>query len=618
MAYSELIKNFERIRGYMRDFYVYGFKHREQYDRKSARSYDNERRRVESWLGDYMAFRQDEKGKTVFLTVDNRSVPHNPLYKAFRTKSFTANDITLHFYLLDLLAGGGTLTVKEIMEHIDTDYLSQFQLKEVREGAFLSMSTLRKKLNEYEQHGLLRRTISGRKIEYGMALTLKDWKTAVGSVSKKDSLREDDITLHIYLFYLLAGGRTFTVKEIMEHINKVYLAQYQSNTGREREIPDESTVLKKLREYEQHGLLRQTSFGRESAYHITVEPMAWKTAVDSVSETDPSMVNEIILHVYLFYLLARGETLTTKEIMEHVDKDYLSLFPLMEDRNSNILDESTLRNKLKEYEQLGLLERTSSGREIAYRMAADRVDLTAWKTAVDFFSETDPLGVVGSYLLDRYGELPARFSYKHHYLLNALDSEVLYQLLEAIREHRTADITSFIARREEERVNTVLPLKIYVSTQTGRQYLLAFHYRLRRPIFLRLDNIRKVRIGAIEEHMDQYVSFPDKLRENLWGTSLGPGHSLEHLEMTVLVGSGEEYILERLEREKRCGRIEPSGNGQYTFIADVYDASELLPWLRTFIGRIAKLTCSNEATIRKFYTDLEAMQEMYGGDGHAV
>ena len=56
MAYSELIKNFERIRDYMREFYVYGFKSREEYDAKSARSYDNERRRIESWMGDYMSF----------------------------------------------------------------------------------------------------------------------------------------------------------------------------------------------------------------------------------------------------------------------------------------------------------------------------------------------------------------------------------------------------------------------------------------------------------------------------------------------------------------------------------------------------------------------------------
>lgn len=42
MAYNELVKNFNRIRDYMREFYVYGFKSREKYTRKSARSYDDE------------------------------------------------------------------------------------------------------------------------------------------------------------------------------------------------------------------------------------------------------------------------------------------------------------------------------------------------------------------------------------------------------------------------------------------------------------------------------------------------------------------------------------------------------------------------------------------------
>lgn len=74
MAYSELIKSFEKIRDYMRDFYVYGFKSREDYTKKSARSYDDERRRIESWLGGYMAFRHTAEGKNVFISVDNRSV----------------------------------------------------------------------------------------------------------------------------------------------------------------------------------------------------------------------------------------------------------------------------------------------------------------------------------------------------------------------------------------------------------------------------------------------------------------------------------------------------------------------------------------------------------------
>ena len=39
MAYKELIKNFNRIRDYMREFYVYGFKSREEYQRESMYSF---------------------------------------------------------------------------------------------------------------------------------------------------------------------------------------------------------------------------------------------------------------------------------------------------------------------------------------------------------------------------------------------------------------------------------------------------------------------------------------------------------------------------------------------------------------------------------------------------
>ena len=42
MAYQELIKNFEKIRTYMIDFYVYGFKSRQDFDQKSLRSYEEE------------------------------------------------------------------------------------------------------------------------------------------------------------------------------------------------------------------------------------------------------------------------------------------------------------------------------------------------------------------------------------------------------------------------------------------------------------------------------------------------------------------------------------------------------------------------------------------------
>ena len=414
MAYSELIKSFARIRDYMREFYVYGFKSREEYKAKSARSYDNERRRIESWLGDYMAFRQDAAGKNVFLSVDSRQISHNPLYKAFKAKSFTNKDITLHFYILDLLAGGRALSCREIVERISGEYLSRF---------------------------------SG----------------------------------------------TFS------------------------------------------------------------------------------------------------------------------------------LDESTVRKKLKEYEELGLLQAEKNGREVLYqRTDGEPFPLYAWADALAFYSEEDPMGVVGSFLLDKLDEDPDVFRFKHHYILHALDSDILFQLLLAIDGRRSVELTARNLRNGFEYRRTVCPLKIYVSTQSGRQYLLGYYYRGRRMAFFRLDAVKKATIGGEERRFDTYLEYQTRFDQHLWGVSAGAGHSLDHIEMTVRFGPGEDFILQRLEREKRHGTVEVLETGTCRFTADVYDASELLPWLRTFIGRIVELRCSNQFVTDTFYEDLRRMSALYGGGGDAV
>lgn len=151
MAYSELIKNFSKIREYISQFFIYGFKSRNEYDSKSARSYDNERRRIESWLGDYMSFRQNSDGKNVFFAVDSRSIPSNPLYNAFKAKSFTSNDITLNFCILDMLTDTCELSTGEIAEKLSAEYFSTFE-----NGVEPDLSTIRKKFKEYEKLGILK------------------------------------------------------------------------------------------------------------------------------------------------------------------------------------------------------------------------------------------------------------------------------------------------------------------------------------------------------------------------------------------------------------------------------------------------------------------------------
>lgn len=52
-------KNYSDIRNFMRRFYVYGFEKRQDFTAKSSRSYDDNHRRLDSWLEDYMSFEAD-------------------------------------------------------------------------------------------------------------------------------------------------------------------------------------------------------------------------------------------------------------------------------------------------------------------------------------------------------------------------------------------------------------------------------------------------------------------------------------------------------------------------------------------------------------------------------
>jgi hypothetical protein len=84
------------------------------------------------------------------------------------------------------------------------------------------------------------------------------------------------------------------------------------------------------------------------------------------------------------------------------------------------------------------------------------------------------------------------------------------------------------------------------------------------------------------------------------------------VEFTIKVEEGEGYIVKRLEREKRIGTVEKLDEHTYRFSADVYDTSEMIPWIRTFICRIVKMNFSNRTVENQFKKDLEAMYRMYG------
>ena len=409
-SYSELIKNFECVRSYMRDFYVYGFKSRDGYRGRSPRSYDDERRRMESWLGDYMGFVRTSEGKHVFLSIDSRTICHNPLYKAWRAKSFTNGDITLHFILFDIL--------------------------------------------------------------------------------------------------------------------------------------------------------------HEPSVKRTVSELLWE-----------------------------------------MDEKYLSGFA-----NPMVFDESTVRKKLTEYCAEGIIASEKVGRRVCYHRTED-TDLSQLRDVLHFSSEVAPCGVIGSYLLDKTEADPGVLFFKHHYITGAIDSGILAALFGAMREKRAVTVLN-VSRRNRPRRIRMVPLRVLISVQSGRQHLMAYLPDENSFRACRLDYMSSVKPEEPTPRFDELRAELDRMRSRMWGVvpkrGLHAAEALEHVEFTVRVENHEDYIVRRLEREKRVGTVERLDRNTYRFSADVYDSGEMIPWIRSFICRITQLRFSNRRVEQQFKKALEDMYRMYG------
>ena len=171
-----------------------------------------------------------------------------------------------------------------------------------------------------------------------------------------------------------------------------------------------------------------------------------------------------------------------------------------------------------------------------------------------------------------------------------------------------------LSRRDtEERVHVLVPLRVYSSVQGGRQYLIAYSRDYDQLRTYRIDYITQVKLLDITEDFNSLRKWLKRSEPHMWGVTLRNGiRGLDKVEMTVYIESDENYIIDRLNREKRCGTVEIIDEHHVKFTAEVYDASEMLPWLRTFICRIVEFHSTNEQMERAFWNDLDAVYEMYG------
>ncbi|MBP5379923.1 MAG: WYL domain-containing protein [Ruminococcus sp.] len=411
-GFSELIKNFGKTREYVRDFFIYGCKVRSDFGKKSVRTYDDEKRRVESWMQDYMRYDDSVHGRSVSISADSGHISENPLYNAYYSKSFTDNDIKLHFLIIDILQDGKSRTLRKI-----TDILNF----------------------EYDQ----------------------------------------------------------------------------------------------------------------------------------------------------------------------------------------LFDDQTVRNKLKEYTEEGIITAEKQGKTMYYSLSADRTDeyIEKYKglaEAVKFFSEAPDFGVIGNSIMRAVGIKNDLFHIKHNYMIHSLEDILVPDILAAIDDKRSVTLEKFALRADYEPVEEIIiPMQILVSVQTGRRYIAAYVPKTHRFSTYRLDRIKQIKRNTVCTDYDRLKERYDVNIRRCFGVSFGDRRESGNagaIKITFTVDEKREpFIIERLEREKRCAVLEKTGDGLYTLTADVFDPNEIMHWAKTFIGRIVSIDGGTQKVRVRFYRDISRMYRMYGG-----
>ena len=234
--------------------------------------------------------------------------------------------------------------------------------------------------------------------------------------------------------------------------------------------------------------------------------------------------------------------------------------------------------------------------------------------ALAFFQLAGNLGMIGNQLTDQFDYQNQTFRVKHSFFVHTLEDEILLDLLNIIHQQKSAALEIKSSKKGIINTTYCVPLQIFISTRSGRRFLCAYIDRSKRFTCFRLDTIKKVTPLEKTEAYEELQTKLNRNRRQLWGVSFQgrERHHLDKLTMTIQVFEPKEsYIVDRLRREGRGGTVTKTAPNIYQYEIEVFDCNEMLPWIRTFIGRILSLECSAKSVERRFYEDLQTMYQTY-------
>ncbi len=355
-------------------------------------------------------------------------------------------------------------------------------------------------------------------------------------------------------------------------------------------------------------IIKSKSVDGEKRYSVCVDPSAvssnpFFSAYKYKSFTD----KDINLHFLLLSILENKE-LSISEISDEICN--LSGNPDFET--------NTIRNKLKEYVELGLVKEQKTNKICLYSLEETKINDFLQENkdlleAIKFFSEIAPLSVVGSYILDKFdlGE-ENNISYRHLFLANCLDDVIIIDILKAIQTDSYIEITNDSPNTHKITKNKLFPFKILVSLNTCRSYLMGYSPKHDNFSFFRIDYIKEVNIL---EKATETNYFKQAINESLpycYMLTIDKTKELENFEMTLSIDEEKEkHILKKLIEEARGGNIEKIAPNVFHYTRQTYSTKEIMPWAKSFIGNIISVKGNNKEEIDCINEDLKEIAKIY-------
>lgn len=545
----------------LRDYYIYGFKDRADFA-GSLGTYNNDRKRLNDFLSDYMEWSEQKKrksatsaGKNVtFITCDSQAMEINPFHRVYRFCGTDRPDYLYYFF------------------HTIAALNSIFQLSEGTDTLELhgaAAARFESKLNIQEKQ--VTRTVKsmhvGKEIEEQLEQFYNDEEDLIKKARDlgfsdeqvnrlKMTIQETTIKLktsELLKFY------TQNAQDISEFITKT----------------DNKTANNRLQRLSNIGVLCCDQNGGEHPFS--------DAQIELIMAATPDAVKSLL----------DKENMT--EVLKKSLKNYTTIRP--GDRNW-YLSGLTVKRII----DAGQTVNDQFSEHLYY--------------ALDFYSKTFLFGEIGTYLLDRLrikDASPIRIKYE--YYMHSLNDFNAIDLMAAIENEQWCLIS--YKRNEVETKLLCYPIELRISSTNGREYLMYYEPFKKSCSSLRLEFIESIQYyqdhyvksllsdyyhdTELDVEIDRNLGRAKLLMDYTWGVSTGKvqEENVEKLntifrELCIRIAYNKDtdyYILDRLYRESRIGLIcvnDEAGYIDFTVVAA--NINEVIPFIRSFYARVISCT----------------------------